>query len=356
MYGGEGETTMPSRRSASPTRRRASSSEQRAQGTPPAPTASGSQPTQSQQPTPNLDGNASWSLSSFPDDFASSAFPELALMDTGMSNGHPPSQPLNAENLAQFGSMLPPPVPQPNSPMSHARSLPNYNFENWDIASSETLSSFAPSQHAFTSFGGPTGLANLGSFSNDMFEPFFRDIFGLSSIQENAQEGVGANGVDLSMDQILSRDPQLHPVVDSFIFSGDTNTQPLDDQLMHDMIVNTYPTPPEAEALDSMSSSFTTGAPSSFQEPQQPAPSPPVPQQPSPTQREVPAQTQQTQPEPPKTAPTTSYPSPATSLPTPTSSVPEEVPEPTTEELQQYRAFCILTSITSLMRTNIFVS
>lgn len=263
-----------------------------------------------------------------------------------MSSDHPSSQPLNAENLAQFGSMLPPPVPRANSPMSHARSLPNYNFENWDLASSETLSSFAPSQHAFTSFGGPTGLANLGSFSNDMFEPFFRDVFGLSSIQENTQEGLGANGDDLSMDQILSRDPQLHPVVDSFIFSGDANSQPLDDQLMHDMMVNTYPTPPEAEGLDSMSS-FTTGA-STSQEPQQPAPPPPVSQQPPPPQIEAPVQ--QAQPEP-----STAYPTPENSLPTPPSSIPEEVPEPTTEELQQYCVFSLFSRFSLIMLELTFV-
>lgn len=321
--------SMPLRRSASPVRRRGSSSEQeQAQKMQPASTSSISQPTQSQQPTPNIDGSATWSMSSFPDDFASSAFPELALMDPGMSNGHPPSQPLNAENLAQFGSMMPPPT-RTGSPLSHARSLPNFNFENWDLASSETLSSFAPSQHAFTSFGGPTGLANLGSFSNDMFEPFFRDVFALSSIQETAQDTIPNNNDDLSMDQILSRDPQLHPVVDSFIFSGDSNAQPLDDQLMHDMMVNTYPTPPEAEALDTM-----PPAPPLFQQQQQQPPAPPVPEVPL-------SQPTQTQPEPPRPVSTASYPSPPNSLPTPTSSIPEEPAEPTTEELQQYRA-CLL--------------
>lgn len=240
-----------------------------------------------------------------------------------MSNGLPPSQPLNAENLAQFGSMMPPPN-RTGSPLSHAHSLPNFNFENWDLASSETLSSFAPSQHAFTSFGGPTGLGNLGSFSNDLFEPFFRDIFGLSSIQETAQDTYNTNGdnSDLNMEEILSRDPQRHPVVDNFIFAPDANTQPLDDQLMHDMMVNTYPTPPEAEALDTILPP-APGAPL-FQQQLAPQPAP------------VSTENSQSQPEPAKSVSTASYPSPPNSLPTPPSSVPEEPAEPTTEELQHY--------------------
>ncbi|THH14460.1 hypothetical protein EW146_g5870 [Bondarzewia mesenterica] len=183
-----------------------------------------------------------WAFSRPSINLLSSAFPELSLIE---ETSNAINQPLNEANMAQFGL-----IQRSDSPVSHTRSLPNVDF----AASTNTISSYAPSYNrAFTSFvpsetAGPIA-GNLSSYSTDMFEPFFRDVFASTN---TITEGPASNGSTVpSVPQMAATEPHLdgvsmpqHPISD-FFSVGAAEPQPvidpLDEELMRDLLTNTFP-------------------------------------------------------------------------------------------------------------------
>ncbi|KAI0055744.1 hypothetical protein BV25DRAFT_1815158 [Artomyces pyxidatus] len=197
-----------------------------------------------------MDASAGFAPSSFSlqsREFAS-AFPELSLIEEA---NDAITQPLSEANMASFVEMQ-----ASGSRMPQAMSLPTHDV----VSNSNTVSSFRPMQNrAFTAYGasdraGPAGGRNLSSFSSNMFEPFFRDVFAeskespedASPATENAPPPMMAGS---ALEALIL--PEFSGVDDAFMMNGSLDLQPfmaeLDSDLMYDMITNTYPEPAKPE-------------------------------------------------------------------------------------------------------------
>ena len=215
----------------------------------------------------NLDSSAGFvpSQLSFSGDVQNSAFPELSLIEESSSAF---ASQLSESNLASFLGLQSDLGPRNGAAMS----LPTIN----DAASTvNTLPSFqAFDNRAFTSFvpsdiAAPTNAAGLGSFSSNMFEPFFRDIFNRESssqqqtLQSRPELNAGLDGsappfVAPPTDAQMQEEPSLQGLFNGLDglqdFSQDpsqdnTQTEGFDQQLLDDMMKNNYPEPdPELEA------------------------------------------------------------------------------------------------------------
>jgi len=253
-------------------------------------------------------------------DAFASAFPELSLIEEA-SNAI--SQPLSEANLASFVG---------GAPRVHqgAMSLPTI-----DASTDITASSFplGGANHAFTAFGASEIAGHsrgLSGFSPTMFEPFFRDVF---SIKEEASQQNDQNAAP------LLHAPDTGMLVDGLGPSDFTQTSANDMQsfdinqnriLASDLMTNVYydttqmphftqdNTPAPAAVSSSLPVLLSVGVPT-----HQPVYAPNLTHDlsnpPLYSQRDL----QWSLP-----------------LPRPVDNTP---PEPTTEELQQYRAFGSLT-------------
>ena len=253
-------------------------------------------------------------------DAFASAFPELSLIEEA-SNAI--SQPLSEANLASFVG---------GAPRVHqgAMSLPTI-----DASTDITTPSFplGGANHAFTAFGASEIAGHsrgLSGFSPTMFEPFFRDVF---SIKEEASQQNDQNAAP------LLHAPDTGMLVDGLGPSDFTQTSVNDMQsfdinqnriLASDLMTNVYydntqmphftqdNTPAPAAVSSSLPVPLSVGVPT-----HQPVYAPNLAHDlsnpPLYSQRDL----QWSLP-----------------LPHPVDSTP---PEPTTEELQQYRAFGSLT-------------
>ncbi|KAA1472942.1 hypothetical protein DENSPDRAFT_839343 [Dentipellis sp. KUC8613] len=265
------------RRSASPARR--SEDAHMSEPSKPAP-----------QGVTNVDASAGFDPWAFANSgsFLDPAFPELSLIEEANALM---SQPLTEANMAaSFGTM------RSSSPLSQTRSLPNF-----DAASSNTASSYTPRERLPSFFqselAGGANTANLSSFSNDMFEPFFRDIFASST--QNSQNSTPPSGQNDA-----STPAQAQPSLTDFfqpspfMFTGGSSgaaseTQPFmidyDDDLMYDMIANTYPqdVPPTYTPLPDPSKTYYVDPVMPHSQLEIPPPPPAEPDVPEPTTEEL---------------------------------------------------------------------
>ncbi|KZV71157.1 hypothetical protein PENSPDRAFT_650908 [Peniophora sp. CONT] len=210
----------------------------------------------------HLDSSAGFAPSqlSLSGDMQNSAFPELSLIEESSSAFAPQ---LSESNLASFLSMQSDLGPRGGAAMS----LPTIN----DAASTvNTLPSFhAFDSRAFTSFvpsdiAAPTNAAGLGSFSSNMFEPFFRDVFNrdgsTSQLQPQPDANISAPSgsappfVAPPTDMQMQEEPSLQGLFNGLDGLQDFNSgqpsqdsqdasQGFDQQLLNDMMNTTYPEP-----------------------------------------------------------------------------------------------------------------
>ena len=159
--------------------------------------------------------------------------------------------PLNEANIAHFGMLQQPPHThhqrQHRSHASHERSLPNVDFA---APSEDSLSSYAPlhARGAFTSFvpsdlSGPIA-GTLGAFDSNMFEPFFRDVF--SAHATDADPPTSSMGqipvAQTSLEGIIAPpNPMIADALSFWDAASPAMIDPLDEQLMYDLMSNTLP-------------------------------------------------------------------------------------------------------------------
>jgi hypothetical protein len=273
-------------------------------------------------PIPKLDASAGFDTSVFgggaADAFART-FPELSLIE---ETSNAISHPLSEANLASFVG---------GEPRIHqsAMSLPTIDADS-DISTSSFR--MGGPKHAFTAFGASDVAGHsraLRGFSPTMFEPFFRDVF---SVEETEQE----------IEQIAA--PPLHvPDAGTFVDGlgqhdftlstldgGQSLDVNLDRDIMSDLMTNVYYDSTQVPYLTQETLQVSVPASSSLHAPKSaslPNPQPTYPSNPTaPTYdpcKPPPMYTQQDL-EP--------FPPPVHLMNT---------PDPTTEELQQYRGYTV---------------
>ncbi|KAI0033461.1 hypothetical protein K488DRAFT_47667 [Vararia minispora EC-137] len=195
---------------------------------------------------------------SFPGDAQMAAFPELSLIEESSSTFAPPLSEANLSSFLQGSSDLRP----------SAMSLPTIGDADSTVL---TAPSFFGIDHAFTSFvpsdiAAPSNAPGLSSFSNDMFEPFFRDVFNPGTSKASQSNGLSsttsgdlAPSIVSPLNQSMQVDqPSFHSLFSGFdglqnfdanAANGTDATQPmtgLDQDLILDMMAAGHqdPVPP----------------------------------------------------------------------------------------------------------------
>ena len=268
-------------------------------------------------PISNLDASAGFDTSVFgggaTDAFAS-AFPELSLIE---ETSNAICQPLSEANLASFGG----------APRMHqsAISLPTIDADS-DI----TTSSFQMGgpKHAFTAFGASDVAGRsraLQGYSSTMFEPFFRDVF---SVKEETSQEIEQPATPLHTPDAGTFVDGLcqHDFTQSTLDGAQSLDANLGREIISDLMTNVYYDNTQVPHLMQEPSQVPVAASSSYPAPKSaslPNPQPMYPLNPTHEPSKPPIYTQQDlEPFHP-----------------PVHSMNISPPDPTTEELQQYRGY-----------------
>ncbi|VDB95376.1 unnamed protein product [Peniophora sp. CBMAI 1063] len=207
----------------------------------------------------NLDSSAGFvpSQLSLSGDMHNSAFPELSLIEESSSAFGPQ---LSESNLASFLGLHADLGPRGGGAMS----LPTINDAASTVNSMPSFAAF--DNRAFTSFvpsdiAAPTNPAGLGSFSSNMFEPFFRDVFhrdgssmqpdsSMASMPAGSAPPFVAPPTDMTMNEQGSLQGLFNGLEGMQDFNGQAAqgdaqdaSQGFDQQLLNDMMNTTYPEP-----------------------------------------------------------------------------------------------------------------